>query len=49
MKVEVDNTRVVVTMPSGYDFQVVFTTPALAEHHAAKIRKRYGLDQECAA
>ena len=41
IKVEVDGTRVITTMPNGYDFQIVFTDNEKAEAFAKRTRKRY--------
>ena len=41
MKIEVDGTRVITTLDSGYDFQIVFTDNEKAEAFAERTRKRY--------
>ena len=41
MKIEVDGTRVITTLDSGYDMQFVFTDSEKAEAFAERTRKRY--------
>ena len=44
--VEVIDTRLVTTLPSGYDFQVVFTSAEAAEEMAAKVVARHGFTRK---